>query len=97
MAGLDPKKPKSESKYCKNQYNCHGKKNGTSGILPHMKVCKKWHFPRDDKQKNLSFQAKREGESGSYVLLVANYSEERIRLALAKMIIIDELLFKLVA
>ena len=96
MAGPNPKKPRPECKYCKNQYNCHGKKNGTLGILPHMKVCKKWHFPCDDKQKTLSFQAKREGESGSNVLVVANYSEERIRLALARMIIIDELPFKLV-
>lgn len=96
MAGPDPKKLRFESKYCKNQYNCHGKKNGTSGILPHVMVCKKWHFPRDDKQKTLSFQPKREGESGSNVLVVANYSEERIRLALARMIIIDELQFKLV-
>ena len=96
MVGPDPKKPRSESKYCKNQYNCHGKKNGTSGMLQHMKVCKKWHFPRDDKQKTLPFQAKREVESGSNVLVVANYSEERIRLALARMIIIDELPFKLV-
>ena len=96
MAGPDPKKPRFESKYCKNQYNCHDKKNGTSGILPHMKVCKKWHFPCDDKQKTLYFQAKMEGEDGSNVLVVANYSEERIRLALARMIIIDELPFKLV-
>ena len=44
LAGPDPKKPRFESKYCKNQYNCHVKKNGTLGILPHMKVCKKWHF-----------------------------------------------------
>ena len=46
--------------------------------------------------KNLSFQAKREGESGSNVLMIADYSEERIRLALARMIIIDELPFKFV-
>ena len=96
MAGLDPKKPRSECKYCKNQYNCHGQTNGTSGMLQHMNVCKKWHFPCDDKQKTLSFQAKREGESSSNVLVVANYSEERIRSALARMIIIDELPFKFV-
>ena len=65
-------------------------------MLQHMKVCKKWPFPRDNKQKILSFQAKREGESGSNVLVVANYSEERIRLALARMIVIDELPFKFV-
>ena len=59
-------------------------------------MCKKWHFPRDDKQKTLSFQAKRKGESGSNVLVVANYSEERIRLALARMIVIDEMPFKFV-
>ena len=94
MASLDLKKPRSESKSCKNQYNCHGKKNDTSGIL--LRDGKKWHFPRDDKQKTLYFQAKMEGEDGSNVLVVANYSEERIRLALARMIIIDELPFKLV-
>ena len=55
LVGLDPKKPRSECKYCKNQCNCHGKTNGTSGMLQHMKVCKKWHFPRDDKQKNFIF------------------------------------------
>ena len=53
-------------------------------------------FFRDDKQKILSFQAKREGESGSNVLVVANYSEERIRIVLARMIISDELHFKFV-
>ena len=63
-------------------------------MLQHMKVCKKWPFSRDDKQKNLYFQAKREGESSSNVLVVANYSEERIRLALVRMIVIDELPFK---
>ena len=53
-----------------------------------MEVCKKWPFSCDDKQKYLSFQTKREGESDSNLLVVANYSEERIRLALARMIII---------
>ena len=94
MAGLDPKKPRSECNYCKNQYNCHGKTNGTFGMLQHIKVCKKWHFPRNDKQKTLYFQAKREGESGLNVLVVANYNEEKIRLTLARIIIIDELPFK---
>ena len=65
-------------------------------MLQHMKVCKKWPFPRDDKQKILFFQAKREGESDSNVLVIANYSEERIRLTLARMIIIDELPFEFV-
>ena len=40
----DPKKPKSQCNYCKTQCNCHGKTNGTSGMLHHMNVCKKWHF-----------------------------------------------------
>ena len=57
LVGPDPKNHRSECKYCKNQYKCHGKKNGTSGMFQHMKVCKKWHFPHDDKQKTLSFQA----------------------------------------
>lgn len=41
LAGFDPKNPRSQCKYCKNQYKCHSKKNGTSGMLQHMKVCKK--------------------------------------------------------
>ena len=65
-------------------------------MLQHIKVCEKWPFPCYHKQKTLSFQAKREGESGLNVLVVANYSEERIRLALARMIVIDELSFKFV-
>ena len=64
-------------------------------MLHHMDVNKKWPFSYDDKHK-LSFQAKREGESGLNVLVVTNYSEEIIRMALAKMIIIDELTFRYV-
>ena len=96
LVGFDPNNPRFECKYCKNQYKCHVKKNGTLCLLQHLKVCKNWHFPRDDKQKTLSFQAKREGESGSNVLMVANYSEEMIRLAWARMIVINELPFKFV-
>ena len=86
LACSNSNNPRSQCKYCKNQYKCHGKKNGTSDMLQHMKVCKKWPFSRDDKQKTLSFQAKKEGESGLNVLVVANYSEEKIRLALARMV-----------
>ena len=49
LAGFDPNNPRSQCKYCKNQYKCHDKKNGTSGMLQDMKVCKKWHFPCDAK------------------------------------------------
>ena len=35
LTSCDPKKPKSKCKYCKNQYNCHCRTNGTSGMLPH--------------------------------------------------------------
>ena len=48
LLGGDPEKPKSQCNYCKNQYNCHGKKNDTLGMLHHMDVCKKWPFPCDD-------------------------------------------------
>ena len=51
LAGSDPNNPRSECKYCKNQYKYHGKKNGTSSMLQHMKVCKKWPFPRDENKK----------------------------------------------
>ena len=29
LAGSDSNNPRSQCKYCKNQYKCHGKKNGT--------------------------------------------------------------------
>ena len=35
LAGSDSNNPRSQCKYCKNQYKCHGKKNGTSGLLQH--------------------------------------------------------------
>ena len=49
FVGGDLKKPKSQCNYCKNQYNCHGRTSGTSGVLHHMEVCKKWFFSRDGK------------------------------------------------
>ena len=41
LVGPNPKKLRSECKYCKSQYNCHGKKNDTLGMLHHMEACKK--------------------------------------------------------
>ena len=53
LVGGDPNKPKSQCNYYKNQYNCHCKTNGTSGMLHHIDLCKKWPFSCDDKQKTI--------------------------------------------
>ena len=71
----DPKYPKSYCNYYKKQYNFHGKRNWTSGMLFHMDFYKKWHFPCDEKQKTVSFQAKKKGDNGVNELMVTSYSE----------------------
>ena len=97
QSGKDPSIiPSINANIVKININVMAKKNSTSSMLQHVKVRKKCHFLHDDKQKTSSFQTKREGESNSNVLLVANYREKKIRLALPRMIVIDELPFKFV-
>ena len=40
----------------KNQYNCHGKTNETSGMLHHMEFCKKWSFLSRPKSMDYEFR-----------------------------------------
>ena len=49
----DPKSPKAECNYCKKTYACHTVMNGTSNMWSHLKVCKKFPFVVDKKQKLL--------------------------------------------
>ena len=46
-------------------------------------------------QSTISFKTTNSGEGGTKELAIRTYSPERIRLALAKMIILDELPFRL--
>uniref|UniRef100_A0A6N2KMT4 BED-type domain-containing protein n=1 Tax=Salix viminalis TaxID=40686 RepID=A0A6N2KMT4_SALVM len=93
----DPKSPKAECNYCKKTYACHTVLNGTSNMWSHLKVCKKFPFVVDKKQKLLVLEPKKESDEsedkniGTLKAIAYNYEESR--LALSKMIIIDELPF----
>jgi len=50
---------------CGKNYACHTIINGTSNMWSHLKVCKKFHFVVDKKQKNLVLEPKKKnGELG---------------------------------
>jgi len=63
----------------------------------YLKVCKKFHFVVDKKQKVLVLKPKKEeGESGDRnvgTLKAISYNYDECRQSLAKMVIIDELPF----
>jgi hypothetical protein len=72
-------------------------------MLSHLKnSCKK--YPRrfgklDQSQSTLSFDANKEGQGGEGSvgnLVIVKYNVQKIRVALAKMIIVDDYLFKFV-
>ena len=84
--------------FVKKQYNAT-RRNRTSSMRAHILKCKKIPGVIDTNQTTLSFQAKQtggvEGEF-SNELVVAKFSIERIRMALVRMIIVDELPFRFV-
>jgi len=99
----DPKDPKSKCNYCGGLFSCH-RSHGTSSILQHIrKSCKKFPSRFDKSQSKLSFEAKREGKVGvgggegsCGNLVITKYNASKIKLAISKMIIVDELPFKFV-
>ncbi|KAG5247692.1 zinc finger BED domain-containing protein [Salix suchowensis] len=96
----DPKSPKAECNYCKKTYACHTVLNRTSNMWSHLKVCKKFPFVVDKKQKLLVLESKKKSDEskdknmGTLKAIAYNYEESR--LALSKMNIIDELPFNFV-
>ncbi|KAL9372591.1 hypothetical protein Peur_034835 [Populus x canadensis] len=97
---VDPKTPRAECNYCGKHYACHTIVNGTSNIWSHLKVCKKFPFVIDKKQKVLVLEPKIEkdelGEQNVGSLKAIGYNYDECRQALAKMVIIDELPFNFV-
>jgi len=71
-------------------------------MLQHIrKSCKKYPGRFDETQSKLSFEAKREGqaavgEGSSGNLVIAKFNASKIRAALSRMIIVDELPFRFV-
>jgi hypothetical protein len=100
----DPNDPKSKCNYCGGLFSCHPRSHGTSSMLQHIRrSCKKFPGRFDKSQSKLSFEAKREGQVGMGVgegscgnLVIAKYNASKIRVAISKMIIVDELPFRFV-
>jgi len=96
----DPTTPRAECNYYENDYACHTTINGTSNMWSHLKVCKKFPFVVDKKQKNLVLEPNKVGgESGDQsvgTLKTIGYDYDECRKALVKMVIINELPFNFV-
>ncbi|CAL9015309.1 unnamed protein product [Prunus brigantina] len=77
-------------KYCKKDYACDGKRNGTSTLWHHLRSqCKSSPLRHEKRQKVLSFVGQAKGGN----LVAHAFSKERCRIACVKMIIRDELPF----
>jgi hypothetical protein len=101
--GADPKDYKSKCNYYNKLFSCHPRRLCTSSMLSHIINSWKKYPDRFDKldksQSMLSFDAKKEGQVGDGSvgnLVIAKYNVQKIREALAKMVIVDELHFKFV-
>jgi hypothetical protein len=94
--------PKSQCNYCKKLFSCHNKRLGTSSMLIHLKnTCKKYPGKFDKSQSKLNFEVKKEGQMSMEEgcvgnMVIAKYYTTKIRLAIAKIIIKDELPFRFV-
>lgn len=84
-------------KYCRMEYKCNPKKNGTSALWGHINRCRKYPYntPKDSKQSILSFRGAKIGD-GTSNLTYQKYDPASIRKALSFMVIVDELPFKFV-
>ena len=80
----DPKTPRAECNYCRKNYACHTILNGTSNMLSHLKICKKFPFVVDKKQKLLVLEPKKESDEsedknmGTLNTIGYNYDECRL-------------------
>ena len=80
--------------YCGQTVGVHSSRNGTSGMNNHAKICKKYAIIKSGSRTNeteLRFQL---SADGSTVIPVPwQYNEEEVRVAFARMIVVDELPF----
>jgi hypothetical protein len=85
--------------YCKKPYNFHFRKNRTSTLWGHVRKCK--NIPNNKKndknQLTIAYHYKKavvEKENDTKEIEVHQFAIKKIRLALARMIIVDELPFR---
>jgi hypothetical protein len=101
LVGGNPEEPRATCNYCKKPYKCHSRKNGTSTLWGHVNKCKKnpKNKNNDKNQPTIAYHYKKaavEGENDTKEIEVHQFSIKKIKLALARMIIVDELPFRLV-
>ncbi|KAF7141255.1 hypothetical protein RHSIM_Rhsim06G0136800 [Rhododendron simsii] len=79
-------------KYCRNEYMADPKMHGTSSMLAHISVCKKYPYNREPTggQQTLSFEPKKDGKEG-FKLVATIFSTESARIALVEMVMLGEL------
>lgn len=78
---------------------CHSKTQGTLSLLNHLKRCGKYNRLKtkaDKGQSFLSFEVSKSADDSEKNMRLAKYTEKKIRQALARMIVIDELPFLIV-
>ncbi|KAA0034838.1 putative transposase [Cucumis melo var. makuwa] len=87
VEGCDPKYPRAACKHCGTSYACDSKRNCTTNLKRHLEKCKMYVNPLEDNV---------EGDGGSETsLMAASFTQENCRKMLARMVILDELPFKL--
>ncbi|KAJ0946384.1 putative transcription factor/ chromatin remodeling BED-type(Zn) family [Helianthus annuus] len=92
---VPPEDARTTCKHYKKSYVYEPSRNGTSTLLTHLKRLCKFNplkCQKDEKQKTLSFQ----GNGSGARLMCGRFTKELGKLAIAKMIFIDELSFRFV-
>ncbi|GKC00986.1 zinc finger BED domain-containing protein RICESLEEPER 2-like protein, partial [Tanacetum coccineum] len=89
----DQGEQKSKCRYCAKEYCSDTKIHGTSTLRGHLKVCGKFPGNKLDGQTNIAIQR---GDGDDRKMFAWKFDQQSIRRALAYMLIVDELPFKLV-
>jgi hypothetical protein len=86
---------KAACNFCGKLYAWNSSRNGTSNMNKHLLVCtKNPHRESNKKQKTIALGKGSEDDPNYVSFKLVEFSQELTRLALAKMIVIDELPFK---
>ncbi|KAL0385845.1 UNVERIFIED_CONTAM: hypothetical protein Sradi_2978800 [Sesamum radiatum] len=95
IEGRDP--PRAACNYCGEDYAADRHNNGTTSLWRHLENrCTKYPHKKDKSQKSITDFAKSETENDIAFGKMKKLDIEGIRKSLAKMVILDELPFKMV-
>ncbi|KAJ9538744.1 LOW QUALITY PROTEIN: hypothetical protein OSB04_031477 [Centaurea solstitialis] len=86
---------RAKCKYCQKEYAVDPKKHGTTTLRKHLDACLQNPHAKETKKSVLAFQALQFNNSGD-VLGTWVFNQDKVRKAVTRMIIFDELPFKFV-